>query len=276
MRKQISEAMPCVLAIGGLDPSGGAGLPADARAIAAFGAHCCGVTTAVIAQNTRGVLAIEAVSPAMFTAQFDNLIEDMQPHAIKIGMLPNVEIVRCLIPRLQALRGIPIVIDTVFAPSSGPQFSDSATVNLIAKQLLPLAELVTPNLIEAAQLYGQPIADWTSAIAAAQDIRERYGPAYVLLKGGHWTATASSEAVDLLVSAHEQWELRAPRTEGYEVRGTGCLLASAIAAQRAQGVPVLEAAQAAKGWLTEQIQDAKAIGQGRRVATALTPNPPGA
>lgn len=259
--------MPCVLAIGGLDPSGGAGLPADARAMAAFGAHCCAVTTAVIAQNTSGVAAIEAVSPAMFAAQFDNLIEDIQPRAIKIGMLPNVEIVHCLIPRLQALRGIPIIIDTVFAPSSGPQFSDSATVDLIAKQLLPLAELITPNIIEAAQLYGQPITDWKAVIAAAQEIQSRYGPAYVLLKGGHWTGIDSSEAMDLLVSANEQWELRAPRIMGYEVRGTGCLLASAIAAQRAQGVPILEATRAAKAWLTGQIQNAKVIGQGRRVAT---------
>lgn len=259
--------MPCVLAIGGLDPSGGAGLPADARAMAAFGAHCCAVTTAVIAQNTRGVFAMEAVSPEMLAAQFDNLIEDIKPQAIKIGMLPNVKIVHCLIPRLKALRDIPIIVDTVFAPSSGPQFSDSATVGLIAEQLLPLAELVTPNLIEAAQLYGQPITDWNSVIAAAQAIQGRYGPTYVLLKGGHWAGEDSSEVVDLLLGEDEQWELRAPRIAGYEVRGTGCLLASVIAAQRAQGVPVLEAARAAKAWLTEQIQNAKVIGRGRRVAT---------
>lgn len=274
MTERLESSVPCALAIGGLDPSGGAGLPADMRAMAAFGVHCCTVATAVIAQNTRGVAVVEPVSTRMFEAQLDNLLEDVTPQAIKIGMLPNSEIVSSLILRLHQLKHVPLVVDTVFAPSSGPRFSDGATTKQIAQHLLPLAELVTPNIPEAMQLTGQPITDWASMIHAAKFIQQHYDSRYVLIKGGHWIDVAiesnrdiSGEAVDLLLTGTEIVELRAPRIEGYEVRGTGCLLASAIAAQRAQGIPIIKAVQDAKQWLTEQIREAKVIGHGRRVAT---------
>ncbi len=259
--------LPCVLAIGGLDPSGGAGLPADARAIAAFGGHCCGVATAVIAQNTHGVAVFEAVSQKLLMAQLDHLLEDITPRAVKIGMLPNVGTVAIVTGRLRQLRDVPIILDTVFAPSHGPRFADNATVMHIVKSLMPLADIVTPNIPEAVQLTDQPISDRESMIAAAQLIRRRYGPRHVLLKGGHWPQDAEeAEAVDVLVDAQNVIELRAPRVAGYEVRGTGCLLASAIAAQRGQGISAEDAARRAKSWLTEQIKDAKVVGHGRRVA----------
>ncbi|MBV9469319.1 MAG: bifunctional hydroxymethylpyrimidine kinase/phosphomethylpyrimidine kinase [Abitibacteriaceae bacterium] len=275
MDESLERSVPCALAIGGLDPSGGAGLPADIRAMAAFGVHCCTVATAVIAQNTRGVVAIEPVSTKMFEAQLDNLLEDTTPRAIKVGMLPTIEIVNSLAVRLRQLSHIPLIVDTVFAPSSGPRFSDMATTKQLAEQLLPLAELVTPNIPEAIQLTGQPITDGASMIQAAQFIHHRYRARCVLIKGGHWTDIVEesssnplgNEAVDLLLTGTEIVELRAPRIAEYEVRGTGCLLASAIAAQRAQGLPVIEAAHNAKQWLTTQIREAKVTGHGRRVAT---------
>jgi hydroxymethylpyrimidine/phosphomethylpyrimidine kinase len=152
----MSTHLPCVLTIGGLDPSGGAGLPADARAIRAFGAHPCAVTTAVIAQNTQGVALVEAVSRNMLRTQLLNLLDDITPGAIKIGMLPNQELVQIVVEILQDLR-IPIVLDPVFAPSSGAAFSDDCAVRLIASQLLPLCALVTPNILEAVRLTAQPI-----------------------------------------------------------------------------------------------------------------------
>jgi hydroxymethylpyrimidine/phosphomethylpyrimidine kinase len=255
--------MPSVLAIGGLDPSGGAGLPADARAIAAFGSHACCIATAVIAQNTQGVFHFEAVSPRLLGAQLDNLLQDIKPHAVKIGMLPNAEAVDVVVERVLDLPGVPIVLDTVFAPSSGPQFSDSTTVRLIAQKLLPLCALVTPNIGEAQALCDICITNKAHMIQAAQRIQQRYSVPRVLVKGGH---LEGNEALDILLDNENFVELTAPRCAGMEVRGTGCLLASATAAQLAHGIAVEEAVRGAKNWLTRKIATAQHIGKGRRVA----------
>jgi hydroxymethylpyrimidine kinase/phosphomethylpyrimidine kinase len=264
----VTQSTFVVLTIAGLDPSGGAGLPADARACAAFGAHACAIATAVIAQNTQGVQRWEAVSHEMLAAQLDNLLADITPHAIKIGMLPSANAVEIVAERLSQLPDTPLILDTVFAPSSGPRFSSQATIQAIQKYLLSRCDFVTPNIPEAAQLVGKKIRNWEAAREAAQEIHERFGPRHVLLKGGH-AATLDgqeNESVDLLFDGRALHELRAPRIAGIEVRGTGCLLASSIAAQRAQEVLPMAAAQAAKAWLTEKIQIAQCIGHGRRIS----------
>jgi hydroxymethylpyrimidine kinase/phosphomethylpyrimidine kinase len=256
-----------VLTIGGLDPSGGAGLPADARACAAFGAHACGIATAVIAQNTRGVERWEAVSAQMLKAQLENLFRDITPHAVKIGMLPNPQSVEIVAQKLNAFGDIPIIIDTVFAPSNGPQFSGTKTISAIQKYLLPHCDFVTPNISEAAQLLGRELTNWDQIRDAAREIFQHFGPRHVLIKGGHGAEMEGHqmESIDLFFDGHELHELRAPRLGGVEVRGTGCQLAAAIAAQRAQQVPALKAAQAAKTWLALKIESAQQIGQGRRI-----------
>jgi hydroxymethylpyrimidine/phosphomethylpyrimidine kinase len=264
------EATPCVLTIGGLDPSGGAGLTADARAVKAFGAHALPVISAVVAQNTRGVRSWEAVSAGMLHDQLDALFEDFWPDAIKIGLLPHIEcaevVLSSLIGRLNANR-TPIIWDTVFAPSSGPAFSSGEVVRYLSEHLLPECEIVTPNIPEAAQLSGLPPATTIHEMHdTARTLWRMNGSAHVLLKGGHLPGESGAESVDVLFNGTEFLELNAPRISGYEVRGTGCLLASAIAAQRAQNVPIPEAVRNAKKWLTEQIRNATAIGGGRRVA----------
>ena len=256
-----------VFTIGGLDPSGGAGLPADARACAAFGVHACAIATAVIAQNTRGVARVEVVSPQMLRAQFENLREDIAPHAVKIGMLPNVESVEIVAAQLQLLNRVlevPTVLDPVFAPSSGDDFSDDETVKYIAHKLFPLCELITPNILEASRLCGFAIEDVDDMKRAAREIIARFGAQRVLVKGGHLPQNA--EVVDVWGDADLIVELRAPRIEGREVRGTGCLLASAIAAQLAQKVEAETAARHAKIWLSSRIKNAQVLGKGRRVA----------
>ncbi len=276
--KNEDDEIRCVLTIGGLDPSGGAGLTADARAIQAFGAHCCPVITAVVAQNTRGVQCVEPVSPAMLAAQLDSLLDDIAPAAIKIGMVPNRAAVEVITERLRRLcdeaarRGheLPVIIDPVFAPSRGARFVDDETIRYITAEWLPLCDIVTPNLLEAAQLCDAPIRSLDDMKAAARSISRRFGARRVLVKGGHLEREAAAEAIDFLFDSEAadsaaMMELRAPRIAGYSVRGTGCLLASALAAQRARGVPAAEAARAAKAWLTEQICDARAIGTGSRV-----------
>lgn len=268
----------CVLAIGGLDPSGGAGLTADARAIQAFGAHCCPVATAIVAQNTCGVQCVEPVSPAMLAAQLDSLLDDIAPAAIKIGMVPNRATVEVITERLRRLcdeaarrgRQLPVIIDPVFAPSRGARFVDDETIPYIAAEWLPLCDIVTPNLVEAAQLCDAPTNSLDDMKAAARSISRRFSARRVLVKGGHLEGGAAAEAIDFLFDSEAaentaMTELRAPRIMGYGVRGTGCSMASALAAQRAYGVPAAEAARAAKAWLTEQIRDARVIGAGSRV-----------
>ena len=252
-----------ICVIGGLDPSGGAGLPADSRAIRAFGAHACAIATAVVAQNTRGVSRVEAVSSAMLRAQLENLAEDIAPHAIKIGMLPNTQSVKIVSAQIRVL-DVPTVLDPVFAPSSGSDFSDDETIESIVRELFPLCDLVTPNTVEASRLCGFEIENLDDMKRAGQEIIARFGAQRVLVKGGH--LPQSEEVVDVLCDAHSIIELRAMRIEDTEVRGTGCLLASAIAAQLAQNVEMESAVHHAKTWLSSQIQSAQTIGKGRRVA----------
>jgi hydroxymethylpyrimidine/phosphomethylpyrimidine kinase len=256
-----------VYTIGGLDPSGGAGLPADARACRAFGAHACAITTAVIAQNTRGTSRVEAVSSAMLRAQIENLAEDIAPHAIKIGMLPNAEAVETVARQLRVL-DVPIVLDPVFAPSSGSDFSDNETIESIMRELFPLCDLITPNTVEASQLCGFAIENLDDMKRAGQEIIA-LGARRVLVKGGH--LPQSREVVDVLCDLTSTSELRASRIEGVEVRGTGCLLASAIAAQLAQNIEIETAVRHAKTWLSLQIREAQIIGKGRRVAVLNEP-----
>ncbi len=259
-----STAISCVLSIGGLDPSGGAGLPADARAIRAFGAHSCAVATAVIAQNTRGVQQVEAVSAQMLSTQLNNLLDDIAPRAVKIGMIANREQVQVLLQCWPRWRDVPTVLDPVFAPSAGEDFSDDSTIQMIATELFPRCALVTPNSVEAERLCGFAVRDVKSMTAAGHAIQTQYGAHRVLVKGGHLPQT--NEVVDVLCDGAHSVVLRAKRIEGGEVRGTGCMLASAIAAQLAQNVEVVEAVRRAKVWLGEQIFGAQQIGGGRRIA----------
>ena len=252
-----------MLVIAGTDPSGGAGLAADTRAIEAFGAHPCPVVTAVVAQNTRGVHSFLPVAPEFLRLQLEVLAEDITPRAIKIGMLPASQSIEVVARFLKAHPDIPVVLDTVFAPSSGPQFSDADTVHSVKKLLLPLCEIVTPNLPEAERLCGFAINDTETTQRAARKIHE-LGARLVLIKGGHATG---AEASDLFFDGDTFTTLSAPRVAGYEVRGTGCMLASAIAAQRAQDVEPRLCVQRAKAWLTTRIEHAKPMGKGRYVAT---------
>lgn len=260
-----NTVLPSVLCIGGLDPSAGAGLAADVRACAAFGALALPVATAIAVQNTRGVTGIDAVAPEIIAAQIETLLQDIAPAAVKIGLIPNLAAVEAVAACLQPLRGaVPIVIDTVFAPTSGPIFSDDATIIAIVHQLLPLATVVTPNALEARVLGADEIADLEGMKRAAKVIWQRSGAKNVLLKGGH--VDDSQWAVDLWFDGAEWHELRARREKNYEVRGTGCLLAAALAANLANGKTPRDAAREAKIWLTEQFRGARMVGKGRRVA----------
>jgi len=259
----------CALAVAGLDPCGGAGLLADARAMRAFGVHACCVATALTAQNTRSVHRVEPASPAMLRAQLEAVLEDIEVRAIKIGVLPSVgaaQLVAQVLEDAQGSRGrLPVIFDTVFAPSGGEAFLDEAAALATVQVLGPLCELLTPNLPEAQLLCGFEIGSAEGIERAAREIRERFGSAQVLIKGGHAAAFSSSTCSDWLWNGREIIGFSSPRLAVPEARGTGCLLSSAIAAQRARGLELSQAVHNAKSWLGEQLPRAGAIGHGRRV-----------
>lgn len=253
-----------VLCIAGFDPCGGAGLLADARAVAAFGAYALGVQTALVPQNTVGVRAVAATAPELLRLQLETLAEDIAFDAIKIGLLPDVAAIE-VVAAFLARHNVPIIVDPVLAPTRGPIWSDDATLAAMRAQIFPLATILTPNVPEAQILSGRAINDVAAMQSVARELRANCGAQIVLLKGGH-LEDLPDEAIDVYCATNQIELLIAPRIAAVGVRGTGCLLASAIAAQLAQNVEPLEATRRAKIWMTTQWQGARVIGQGRRVA----------
>ena len=253
-----------VLCIAGFDPCGGAGLLADARAVATFGAHAVCAQSALVPQNTVGVRAIAATPPALLQLQLETLAADIKFDAVKIGLLPDVAAIEIVGEFLRQYVHLPIVFDPVLAPTRGPGWSDAATHAALRERIFPLCTMLTPNVPEAQILGELEITDASAMESAARALRAHCGAQIVLLKGGHLENTPTVD--DVYADASGATWLHAPRVAGVGVRGTGCLLASAIAAQLAQGVAPLPAARAAKVWMTRQWRNAAAIGQGRRVA----------
>ena len=253
-----------VLCIAGFDPCGGAGLLADARAVAAMGAYALGAQTALVPQNTVGVRALAATPPDLLRLQLQTLAEDIAFDAIKIGLLPNVASIAVVAEFLCNYRHLPIVVDPVLAPTRGHTWSDTATHLALRAQIFPLCTMLTPNVPEAQILGELEIHDASAMETAARHLRAQSGALIVLLKGGHLENTPTVD--DVYTDANGAQWLSAPRIAGANVRGTGCLLASAIAAQLARGIEPLPAARTAKTWLTQQWRAARAVGQGGRVA----------
>jgi len=229
---------PWVLVVGGLDPSGGAGLAADLWALAEVGARGCPVATALTAQGPRGARAFEPVRPAMLRAQVEALLDGLaarrRPRALKTGMLATAANAAAL-ARLLArgpLAQAPLVVDPVLAASSGLPLLGARSARAALAPLLARATLVTPNLPELAMLTGLAVDGDEAAVAAARSL----GCRAVLVKGGHRTGAP----VDLLVTARRVWRFEGRRRKG-TARGTGCRLASAIAGLLAQGAALPEA-----------------------------------
>lgn len=221
--------IPNVLAIGGTDPSGGAGLCADLKTFAALGVYGMAVVTAVLAQNGQAVHRVQPMSPALVAAQIDAAFEDARIDAVKIGMLATAAIARVVAARLRRHRARHVVLDPVMAATAGARLLDVDALAVLRRELLPLAELLTPNLAEAAVLLDEPMAGDLCAMQATAARLHATGPAWVLLKGGHLGGAGSP---DVLHGADGARILRAPRLGAHGDRGTGCTLAAAIAALR--------------------------------------------
>ena len=238
---------PRVLAIGGSDSSGRAGLQMDLRTIAAHGCDGLSVVTAVTAQGSRGVTAVHVVPPEIVAAQLDAVLADDDVDAIKVGMLATAATVEAVARALAPLSSTPIVVDPVLAASSGEALLDEDGIAPLLEKLFPLAALVTPNLPEASRLTGLPVDTNEQRVAAA---RRFTGPiTAVLLKGGH---ASGDELVDVLVDGDRVERFVHPRN-ARRMRGTGCALASAVAARLASGESLDEAVRGAVEFVQSEI-----------------------
>ena len=250
--------MHTALTIAGSDSGAGAGIQADLKTFAAFGVYGTSAITAITAQNTRGVTAWEAVSVPLVVAQIEAVASDIGADAVTTGMLANAAIVSAVAETIRR-RGLRhLVVDPVMIAKGGDRLLEESAIQAIRRDLLPLAEVVTPNIPEAQELSGLSIATLDEMRSAGRRILT-LGPRVVLVKGGH---LGGEDSIDLALSAEGEEEFRSPRIDSVHTHGTGCTLASAIAACLAQGLTVNASIGAAKAYLDGAIAHAPRIGGG--------------
>lgn len=261
-------AVPHVLSVAGVDPSGGAGLLADLKTFSALGAYGCGVVAALTAQNTRAVTGVHTPPVDFLRLQIDTLFADVRMAAVKLGMLATAEIVRTVAERLAHFEAPFVVCDPVMVAKSGDHLLAKPAVAMLKEALLPQSFMVTPNLPEAGVLLEQRAPDTVKEMyRAAERLRELLplsSERWVLLKGGH---LPGNELTDLLFDGNRMIELPAPRIATRNTHGTGCTLSSAIAAllpQRTGFRPVEAAVRDARAYLLKAIAaaDLLQVGQG--------------
>lgn len=252
---------PIALTVAGSDSGGGAGIQADLKTFSALGVYGASVITAITAQNTRAVTAVHPVPVDIIAAQLDAVFDDLAVAAVKIGMLGGPEVIAAVAEGLAA-QSLPVVLDPVMVAKSGAALLPEAAVAALRKRLLPLATLLTPNLPEAARLLEVEIAASEPEAEAQGRALLALGAQAVLMKGGH---AAGAVCVDLLVTGDGGvLRLEAPRLATRNTHGTGCTLASAIAAGLAKGRDLETAVCDAHGYLQGALAaaDGLAVGSG--------------
>ncbi|MFI2032916.1 bifunctional hydroxymethylpyrimidine kinase/phosphomethylpyrimidine kinase [Streptomyces buecherae] len=247
---------PRVLTVAGSDSGGGAGIQADLKAMLALGTHGMSVLTAVTAQNSLGVQGAWELPLEAIRAQFRSVVDDIGVQAVKTGMLASPAIVETVASLLADLNA-PVIVDPVGVSKHGDALLAADALDAVRTKLLPVATVATPNLDEVAQLTGVRVTTEADMPRAAAAILE-FGPRWALVKGGH----LRGDAVDLLTDGAEEHWLRSPRHDNRHTHGTGCTLASAIAAHLAHGMPVPEAVAAAKEYVTGAIEAGFPLGAG--------------
>jgi hydroxymethylpyrimidine/phosphomethylpyrimidine kinase len=245
---------PCVLSIAGSDSGGGAGIQADLKAFAACGVHGMTAITAITAQNTVGVSAVEAISPEVIVAQVKAVTEDIGVDAVKIGMLGTVATIRAVAASLDLLApGTPVVLDPVMVSESGAELLEPSARGALLDLLLPRVLVITPNLPEARALAGSlalsPAPGGDDAPALARALRA-LGPEIVVVTGGH-----RDQAVDVFFDGSEVVELPGERYRSGAAHGSGCTHSSVLAARLAWGDAPLEAARVAKRLASHAVRD---------------------
>ncbi|CAN6442264.1 unnamed protein product [Victoria cruziana] len=244
--------VPHVMTVAGSDSGAGAGIQADLKACAALGVFCSSVITAVTAQNTSGVQGIHQVPGSFIYEQLKSVLSDMHVDVVKTGMLPCVDAVKVLCDSLKEFPVKAVVVDPVMVATCGDVLAGPSVLDILRKDLLPMADIVTPNLKEASTLLGgvevKTVADMHSAAKSIYSL----GPRNVLVKGGH--LPDSLDAIDVFFDGVHSVELQAPRIRTCNTHGTGCTLASCIAAELAKGSPMLPAIQAAKQFVEQALE----------------------
>jgi hydroxymethylpyrimidine kinase/phosphomethylpyrimidine kinase len=264
---------PAVLTIAGFDPSGGAGVIADIRTFLHFGCRPTAAITSLTFQNSQGVFGATHQSASSLRSQVVAIIEEYRISALKIGMLPTAELVGEVVRLIQEMDLPAPIVDPVFESSSGYRLIEDDAIEGLMSEFVPQARLVTPNIPEAEKLAGLNVHDEEDMRQAAARIRE-LGARAVLIKGGHLGTQASrllrsprkaaggtpayrSEAIDLLDDEGQVTIFRGKWIDSQPVRGTGCMLSSAIAAGLAKDLQLCEAVQAAKQFVAREIQNSK-------------------
>ena len=249
--------MKTALSIAGSDSSGGAGIQADLKAMTMNGVYAMTAVTALTAQNTTGVTAILEATPQFLRQQLQAVFSDIPPDSVKIGMVSSAALIETIAQCLEEYRPRNVVVDPVMVATSGARLLNEDAVATLREKLLPLADLITPNIPEAEVLSGQTISDEEGMLQAARIIGETYHCA-VLCKGGHRV----SDANDLLYQNGAFRWFRGRRIDNPNTHGTGCTLSSAIAANLAKGFPLADAVQRAKDYLSGALADMLDLGQG--------------
>ena len=249
-----------VLSIAGSDPSGGAGIQADLKTFSALGCYGMAALTALTAQNTVGVTGVHAPPAAFVAAQIDAIFADVRVDAVKIGMLASGDIVEAVADRLRAHGARNIVLDPVLVATSGDSLGAPDVVDAMKRHLIPLADVITPNVPEAMRLAGETREPKTAGdLAALARALFALRPRSVLVKGGH---LAGELAPDVLFEGAVIETFTAPRINTRNTHGTGCTLSSAIAAHLARGVALKDAVAASKDYLTGALAASGALSVG--------------
>lgn len=256
------ESVKVCLTIAGLDPSGGAGIIADARTFTAFGCFPVAAVSALTFQNTQGVFGAVNQSAEIVRRQLEPLIDDFKISAVKTGMLPTAEIIETVAGLIKEKKLENLVIDPVLRSTSGFSLIDENAISALIEFLFPLATIVTPNIPEAEQLAKIKIADKDDAWRAAKII-QNLGAKSVVIKGGHFPQTNNNSTVnDFLLTENTERIFSGERVVSRATHGTGCAFASAIAACLARGKNLEESVETAKKFVTAAIANAARIGRG--------------
>lgn len=250
--------MKCVLTIAGSDSSGGAGIQADIKTMTMNGVYAMSAVTALTAQNTLGVRAIQESEPEFLKQQIDAVFEDIFPDAVKIGMVSSSELICVIADRLKYYKAKNIVVDPVMVATSGSYLMKTDAVKTLIDELLPIATLVTPNIPEAQVLSGLSIENKEDMQKAAKVIGGAHGCA-VLLKGGH----SINDANDLLYAKAEYHWFEGKRINNSNTHGTGCTLSSAIASNLAKGRSLSESVGEAKKYISAALAGNLDLGKGK-------------
>ena len=253
---------PIVLTIAGSDCSGGAGIQADIKAISATGSYACSVITAITSQNTLGVFDIHPIPVVNIASQLDAVFSDLNIIAVKIGMLADADIINLVARKLAHYKPKFIVLDPVMVATSGDRLLEESAIDTLKDKLIPLADVITPNIPEALILSGLDLKTIMQHPDALNAALQPYHYKAILLKGGHLSNSHSSD--DVLITKTKIHTYPSQRIDTINTHGTGCSLSSAIASYLAQGQDLFESVASAKKYIHQAISNADSwnVGQG--------------